>query len=333
MDKEYFLVVDGEKCGPYQRNQLIEAGLEAESMVWFEGCTVWVRAGKIPDLAALLDDKRKARRQLRKERKVVSQLPSPGAVRWLFRASMFVHVPTTIFFVVGTTALLTALLVGFIISYEQPDGPPRPDSTLVRVYNFSLLTGLIGSGIAVPFVITEAILMALFVMRCRRIVNAVSPDVAEGSLIQEVFEGASLGIPALDIRENLPILFLAVVIGGALILCLVVLAFIILALVIVFMIATLSLLAVGTIYISLASQIHRLTHGLNRVLEHYQIDMPKLSVRLAYFTSLSALLLIFGPLSLPLFVLLPIWAYKTSVVASEICERRREAVEGPPVVA
>jgi hypothetical protein len=324
LDKQYFLVVDGEKLGPYQRDQLIEAGMERDSLVWFEGCTVWVRAGKIPDLATLLDEQRKARKQLRKERRTVRKLPAPGTVRWLFRAAMCAHVPTTLFYVLGTTSLLTAIILGFILDYEL-EGARRPEATLARVYTILLYTGLITCGVALPCAITEAVLMVIFVRQCRRIVNAVSPDAEEESLISEVLQGFSIALPFEDAGPAFFFLWLAF---GILALCICVAAIIFL---LAFALAMVALLAVGAIYITVANQINKLTHGLNRVLEHYQMDVPRLSVRLSYLTSLSALLLIFGPLSIALFVLLPIWAYKTAAVAIEISERRREAVEGPPV--
>ena len=50
---------------------------------------------------------------------------------------------------------------------------------------------------------------------------------------------------------------------------------------------------------------------------------------MALWVAICALLLLLGPLSLPLFVLLPIWAYKTACTVMAITEQLLDASRGP----
>ena len=292
METLYFLVLDDAKRGPYVRDELIDAGLEPGTLVWFKGCAGWVRAERIPELAGLLKEDRKARRRDRKARRVAARLPAPETLGWLYRLAMLFHVPAGAFFILGSAALLVALILWFIAVNDPHRGP-----LLARAFTFVLLSGLASTGLAVPLLVIELSLLGVFVWNCYRIVWAVSPDDdREPNPIMEMLSGMPLYIP-------------------------------------LFLVALFFVLVVLALYIVVIASIYKVALGLNRVIEHYHMDVPPVPVRLSYWTAVSALLLLLGPFSLPLFVLLPIWAHKIAAVATAICEERREAVEGPPVYA
>ncbi|NRQ40503.1 SPFH domain-containing protein, partial [Nonomuraea sp. NN258] len=54
--EQWFLGVDGERRGPYDRQALPAAGLTSESLVWKSGMSQWAAAADVPELAALLRD-------------------------------------------------------------------------------------------------------------------------------------------------------------------------------------------------------------------------------------------------------------------------------------
>lgn len=57
---EYWIIVDNRHVGPYSAEQLLDAGLTADTLVWHEGLTAWVRAGEVGELAAGLERQRMA---------------------------------------------------------------------------------------------------------------------------------------------------------------------------------------------------------------------------------------------------------------------------------
>jgi hypothetical protein len=125
-----------------------------------------------------------------------------------------------------------------------------------------------------------------------------------------------------------------VVVGGPLILIgLCLLAGFFLAFAVIFLVVAMVLIicAVAFLvpYISLGFSIYRLGFGLNRVISDCKIEAPWAPVTLAFWVALCGLLLLLGPLSVPFFVLAPIWLQKVAVTAVAICEQRIEAVEGP----
>lgn len=54
MTTEYFLVVGGQRRGPYTLEQLPNEPLTADTLVWQRGLSGWVKAGTVPDLQLLL---------------------------------------------------------------------------------------------------------------------------------------------------------------------------------------------------------------------------------------------------------------------------------------
>ncbi len=50
----FFLILDGERCGPFALEELAAQGLEHDSLVWYAGRRVWTRADELPVLDELL---------------------------------------------------------------------------------------------------------------------------------------------------------------------------------------------------------------------------------------------------------------------------------------
>src|SRR4051812_16035473 len=80
MEPVYFLIVDGQKCGPYRKHELIDAGLEDDTLVWYEGREDWIQADRLVGFRELLDTARKERKERRKIQRQVAQLPDPDAL-------------------------------------------------------------------------------------------------------------------------------------------------------------------------------------------------------------------------------------------------------------
>lgn len=51
----YWIIVDDHHDGPYTGRQLVDNGLQPETLVWTEGLSDWTPAGDIAELAALLE--------------------------------------------------------------------------------------------------------------------------------------------------------------------------------------------------------------------------------------------------------------------------------------
>lgn len=54
METQYYIAIDGQQKGPFAVDQLLDAGLQRNSLVWHEGCSSWRRACEIDELKALL---------------------------------------------------------------------------------------------------------------------------------------------------------------------------------------------------------------------------------------------------------------------------------------
>ncbi len=48
---KYWIIVDDRHAGPFSAQQLLESGLNADTLVWFEGLPDWVAAATVPELA------------------------------------------------------------------------------------------------------------------------------------------------------------------------------------------------------------------------------------------------------------------------------------------
>ncbi len=53
MNKEYFIVVNGEQAGPYTFEQLKGMNLTAESKIWYQGLDTWKMLSEVPEYQQL----------------------------------------------------------------------------------------------------------------------------------------------------------------------------------------------------------------------------------------------------------------------------------------
>ncbi len=51
---EYWIIVDCRHAGPFSAQDLINAGLKDDTLVWCEGLTEWTPAGRIEELASMM---------------------------------------------------------------------------------------------------------------------------------------------------------------------------------------------------------------------------------------------------------------------------------------
>ncbi|MDE5840195.1 MAG: DUF4339 domain-containing protein [Muribaculaceae bacterium] len=54
MEKEYYIVVNDNREGPFSKAQLAERGIEPSTLVWTAGLADWTRADALPELSDLL---------------------------------------------------------------------------------------------------------------------------------------------------------------------------------------------------------------------------------------------------------------------------------------
>src|SRR5207248_570240 len=92
------------------------------------------------------------------------------------------------------------------------------------------------------------------------------------------------------------------------------------------------------VYLPFGLTINRLGYGLNNAIDRYRLcdrGVPWAPISLGFFTAVSGLLLLVGPLAAVFFVLLAIWAYRTGAVAASICrsDPTRFVEDKPPTEA
>ena len=51
---QYYLAQNGQKAGPFSVEQLLQNGLNPNSLVFTQGMTAWTKASEVPELAAAL---------------------------------------------------------------------------------------------------------------------------------------------------------------------------------------------------------------------------------------------------------------------------------------
>ncbi len=301
MSARYYLLLDDQKYGPYTRDELLDAGMERDTLVWFAGQPGWVPAGHLAELDGLLREAERDRRQRRRVESKAALLPEPSVLRHLSRASLAVHVPAAGLFLIGTTALGVAIVLWFVQNSGGAPGrpPPPPGPGLVLTTRVAGWLGLVTTGLSAPLLIVELCTLAAFVWQCRKIVRAIAPKA--GSLKwSEISEEDNFIL-------TLTIIFLIVFLG----ICLFVFTFVF-----------------AILYVWLALSIYRLGYGLNAAKDRYRLEnVPWAPVTLAFWTAMSGFLLMAGPFSLAAFILLPIWLHRTAETAIGISEDYRGAVE------
>ncbi len=82
MSTKFYFLTDDEKKGPFASAELIAAGLQRDTLVWFKGCADWTPAEDLPELAEVLAELPPPRRRRRIEDRpesagLLAELPLP----------------------------------------------------------------------------------------------------------------------------------------------------------------------------------------------------------------------------------------------------------------
>src|ERR1700676_2944688 len=93
MEHLYYLVINGQKCGPYRKDELLEAGMDGDTLVWYTGRDGWIRADPFVLFDELLKEERQALKQQRKVQRQTAQLPDPENLRKWSRIAIMVNMP------------------------------------------------------------------------------------------------------------------------------------------------------------------------------------------------------------------------------------------------
>lgn len=94
---KYWIIIDDRHAGPFSARQLVDTGLTADTLVWYEGLPDWVRAATVDELAEALrqramaeadarerllaeaENRRKAEEEARLEAERISSSQQPEA--------------------------------------------------------------------------------------------------------------------------------------------------------------------------------------------------------------------------------------------------------------
>jgi hypothetical protein len=337
MEPIYYLLFGERQRGPYRADELLEAGLENDTLVWYAGREGWVRADKLVKLHDILEAGRKQRKQRKQRRKMqrqVAQLPEPEVLRKWSRIAILCDLPAGASYVLGTALLLAAGVLFFLSAAGE-----RPDAAAIRGLGVAIwvtgIGGLVLAGLGGLLTAIELGALAAFTWNCRRIVQALSPhgqasQIEGRAVVQDMIDAVDVSDSVDGTVVMVIFIVLVVVFGpcGALLLLAAFSAVLIVLLVplIVFAICSAVFLVP---YLWLGFSIYRLGFGLNRVVNDCPLKVPWAPVSLAFWVALCGLLILFGPLSVPFFVLAPIWARKTAATAIAICEQRFAAADEP----
>lgn len=259
------------------------------------------------DNDSLLDDQE---RRLRKAERKAEQLPDPETFGKLRLAILLVDGAAAVNFVIGTLALLTALVLRL---------------ASVGGASIVMMAGVLPTVLGLALFPVEAALVGAFLMRCYRIVKVLTPGHEDHSAMSlaDCAHEAWNGIPFLH-QDNedtdqfskqlaaeyggLPFLAGAMLMVPAV----VVMCFTLGPIMLIFL----------AMYLPFALLIYRLGYRLNTVVDHYRLcdhGIQWAPIGLGFSTALSGLGLLAGPLSGVFFVLLPIWVFRTAEVAASIC--------------
>lgn len=351
---QYFLVIDGRQCGPFPLAALIDAGMQHDSPVWWQGLESWPLAGKIPKLAVLL----KAERRRRQAARRAERLPAPDPVRWLGWAAVLANVPTAAVFFAGSTLLLTSVVLWTIAANSGGRPPVQPNVGLLRTAWWLLVAGLGGTVLGLPLLVVEAVFIGRLVCQCRAVVRMAAPSHRDDDASLDLSDlrelgNADFGGPSLPMFDLTDLQWLAQpggAVGLQLMIALVLAAFCLLVgPMTVFLarpqmaaqlITLVVLLAVyGAVHlplvITMLLTVYRTGYGLNHVIDVYRLKVPWAPITLGFWTAICGMLLMAGPFSLVFFILLAIWTRRTSETAARICDedcREVIAVPLPPKV-
>jgi hypothetical protein len=361
---QYFLEVDGQRCGPLALSDLIDAGMTPESMVWWQGLESPARAGKVPKLAAVLKQDRRERQAAER----AARLPEPGPIRSLARLCLATTLPAAGVCLVGSTALWAALVIWFIVQ-SSTRAPAAPRNEGLEITGITLaVIGVLGSAVGLACFLGVSVFLRRLAAKCTDVVRAVAPDHRDKKAAEELpsFKEAMAGLfevlseptgsggpfympreltsMAAEAGGGGPPGFVGVIVG-VILLAVIFLALAAAPIVLCFIAPHLAPPLIGLVVllvvyavVHLASVFYLLTSirtvgaGLNAVIVRYQLKLPWAPMSFAFWTAVSAILLLVGPFTLVPFGMLAYWTYRTSETAALICShesRQRIAVPLP----
>ena len=56
--RTYYFTIDGQQCGPVQLDQVAKLDITPDTLTWYEGLENWIQAAEIPEISAILTDKK-----------------------------------------------------------------------------------------------------------------------------------------------------------------------------------------------------------------------------------------------------------------------------------
>jgi hypothetical protein len=320
-EPRYYVEVDGKPDGPFRVSELALAGVGRDTLLCPAASGEWLPAHELPDVATSLDGHW---RRLDKAERKGRRLPDPAIFGKLRLAIYCIDGVGGFFFAVGSTVLLVSLMLAF--------------TTTGSAARITMLIGLVPALLGLVLLVIGAAAVGAFLWNGLRVVKVLTPgeDVdAEVNLADWLrWDVRGLGdhaVTGLLLGRNfvqlLPILLF--IIPFVLVYCIIAIAFS--PVMVMFLI----------LYAPLGMMINRLGYRLDIVIGRYRLrdhKVPWAPINLGFFTALSGLLLLMGPLSIAFFILLPIWVHRTAEVAAAICRvdparfvvvKPKPAVEAP----
>lgn len=130
---QYFMIIDGQQRGPFQRDMLVMQGLRPDTYVWREGMPNWAPASTMPELADLLIEESAFGSYARPE-EPVPPYNANGNAQGGFRSSAYGRQP-----------------YGQQPYSQQPYGPPAAHTNWFPWAIVSMVLGILSSFIGLIF--------------------------------------------------------------------------------------------------------------------------------------------------------------------------------------
>ena len=341
---QYFLLVDGQKRGPYPFTGLVAAGMQYESMIWWEGLESWARAGKIAKFAALLEQDRRERQAARR----ADRLPDPQPIRRIGGACLLAILVAAAVCLLGSSMFLASLVLWGVIQNTDPPPAAQPSQGFVLTATVLFFGGIVGNVLGFVCFTIVAVLLTRLRGLCRAVMLSVAPTVradkvsVDVSDLQSEMTNLSVGptMPALEVTDLSWIATVGMRGGGGVLMTMIsVPLFTLVGMMmplcicmikpelagqLITLVILLGIYAVLHIPIAiyLLLVIHRTGLGLNAVIDMYGLyraRVPWAPIGLSFWASIAGVLMLSGPFSLVFFGLLAGWVRKATDTATQIC--------------
>lgn len=141
MATKFYLFLDDEKRGPFSREELIDAGMQRDTLVWFKGCTDWLPAEEVEELADLVsglppNPPRRARSDAETPKRLPLNVQDGKAVLGTSRATLATLLGVgSLLYVPGLLLLLGAGILSAIYGIHgihDPSGFYDPAAKMIR---------------------------------------------------------------------------------------------------------------------------------------------------------------------------------------------------------